>query len=83
MFLDRGKPKSKSSLHSRIGTSFSGLFLSSRKATNTILKGKGLDFYVGSCGVVVVVGETCCGTMVLYPVKICHLYWFNKMLISQ
>ena len=24
-----------------------------------------------------------CGTMVLYPVKICHSYWFNKMLIVQ
>ena len=25
----------------------------------------------------------CCGTMVLYPVKICHLYWLNKTLIGQ
>ena len=25
----------------------------------------------------------CCGTMILYPVKICHLYWFNKVLIDQ
>ena len=24
-----------------------------------------------------------CGTMILYPVKICHLYWFNKMLIGH
>ena len=23
----------------------------------------------------------CCGIMLLYPVKIYHLYWFNKMLI--
>ena len=25
----------------------------------------------------------CCGIMLLYPVKICHLYWVNKMLIGQ
>ena len=24
-----------------------------------------------------------CGTMVLYPVKNCHFYWFNKTLIDQ
>ena len=25
----------------------------------------------------------CCEIMLLYPVKICHLYWFNQMLIDQ
>ena len=25
----------------------------------------------------------CCGTVVLHPVKIGHLYWFNKTLIGQ
>ena len=27
--------------------------------------------------------HTCYGTMVLYPVKICPLYRYNKMLIGQ
>lgn len=27
--------------------------------------------------------EMCCGTTVLYPVKICYLSWFNKMLIDH
>lgn len=25
----------------------------------------------------------CCGIIILYTVQICHLNWFNKMLIGQ